>query len=90
MEERRELGIVLEDKLVKEALYVEIMQRSEKPDSTSFYNYESKEQFICKVQSSGAAVVSAPRAEPCQLHILLDLEDTENGFTPVPSWRCAH
>lgn len=89
MEERRELGIVLEDKLVKEALYVEIMQRSEKRDSASFYNYESKEQFICKVQSSGA-MVSAPWAEPCQLHILLDLEDTENGFTPVPSWRCAH
>lgn len=89
MEERRKLGIVLEDKLVKEALHVEIMQRSEKRDSASLYNYESKEHVIHKVQSSGA-MVSAPRAEPCQLHILPDLEDRENGFTPVPSWRCAH
>ena len=28
-------------------------------------------------------MVSAPRAELCQLHILPDLEDTENGFTPA-------
>ena len=81
MEERRKMLILLEDRLVKEALCVEIMQRCEKRDGTSFYNYESKEHFICKVQSSGAAMVSAPRAQPCQLHILLDLEDREWVYT---------
>ena len=64
---------------------MEMMQRSDRCDGTSFYDYESKEHFTYKVQSSGAAMVSAPRAELCQLHILPDLEDTENGFTPAPS-----
>ena len=49
VEERRKMLILLEDRLVKEALCVEIMQRSEKRDGTSFYNYESKEHFICKI-----------------------------------------
>lgn len=60
-------------------------QRYEKRDGTGFYDYESKEHFTYKVQSSGAAMVSTPWAEPCQLHIFPDLEDTENGFTPAPS-----
>lgn len=42
--------IPLADKLVKGALCVEVMQRSEKPEGTKFYNYERKEHFIYKVQ----------------------------------------
>ena len=36
-----------------------MMQRSDRCDGTSFYDYESKEHFTYKVQSSGAAMVSA-------------------------------
>lgn len=33
------------DKLVKRALYEEVMWRPEKPKGASFYNYESKRAF---------------------------------------------
>lgn len=45
MGERRAMASAIADKLVKGALCGEVMQRFEKLEGASFYNYESKRAF---------------------------------------------
>lgn len=83
MGEKKEMASAIADKLVKGVLCGEVIWRSEKLEGASFYNYESKRAL------EHASCVTH-KAEPSQLHISPNLEDTENMFTPVPPWRCSH
>lgn len=63
MGERRAMASAIADKLVKGALCEEVIQRSDKLEGASFYNYERvKEHFIYKVQRPWSMMVCAPQS----------------------------
>lgn len=69
-------------KLVKEALCEEVMWRFEKLEGASFYNYETKRAFYKRPWSMH--VVCSTKQSLASSIFPSNLEDTENGFTPVP------